>query len=163
VKSLRCNTEEELKIVQELASLIWRAHYPGIITHDQIDYMLDKNYSLPALLKQRETGQEFFLMVHNDKPVGFMSVSASENGEGFIHKYYILPEWHGQGLGRAAFTCLLEQFPTLGIFRLQVNRRNIKAINFYFSIGFRIESCGDFDIGNGYEMNDFIMVYKRQA
>jgi ribosomal protein S18 acetylase RimI-like enzyme len=42
--------------------------------------------------------------------------------------------------------------------RLQVNRQNYKAINFYFRNGFIIESIADFDIGDGYFMNDFIML-----
>ena len=45
--------------------------------------------------------------------------------------------------------------------RLTVNRKNFKAINFYFKQGFIIEEVKDFDIGNNYEMNDFIMLYKR--
>jgi len=44
--------------------------------------------------------------------------------------------------------------------RLQVNRQNYKAVNFYFKMGFIIESVGDFDIGGGYFMNDFVMVRK---
>ena len=42
--------------------------------------------------------------------------------------------------------------------RLTVNRQNFKAINFYFKNGFTIESVEDFDIGESYLMNDFVMV-----
>jgi ribosomal protein S18 acetylase RimI-like enzyme len=41
---------------------------------------------------------------------------------------------------------------------LSVNRQNFKSINFYFKNGFKIKSVEDFDIGNDYEMNDFVMV-----
>jgi diamine N-acetyltransferase len=163
VKLQACRTEAELQIIQELAAQIWRAHYPGIITHDQIDYMLYKNYSVASLQKQQGEGQQFFLLLNQEKNIGFIGVTATEDGEGFIHKFYILTELHGRGMGRAAFSGLLHEFPNVHTYRLQVNRRNIKAINFYFSVGFRIETCGDFDIGNGYEMNDFIMVYSRNA
>ena len=44
--------------------------------------------------------------------------------------------------------------------RLQVNRQNFKAINFYFKAGFKIEKVADFDIGDGYFMNDFIMIWE---
>ena len=40
---------------------------------------------------------------------------------------------------------------------LTVNRQNYKAINFYFKHGFKIKSVDDFDIGNGFFMNDFVM------
>jgi RimJ/RimL family protein N-acetyltransferase len=46
------------------------------------------------------------------------------------------------------------------IIKLTVNRQNFKSINFYFKNGFKIEKVEDFDIGNGYWMNDFIMVKK---
>jgi hypothetical protein len=45
--------------------------------------------------------------------------------------------------------------------RLTVNRQNYKSINFYFKIGFRIEKCADFPIGNGFVMNDFVMVWRK--
>ena len=44
--------------------------------------------------------------------------------------------------------------------RLTVNRQNYKSINFYFKNGFVIEKTADFDIGSGYFMNDFVMVYR---
>jgi ribosomal protein S18 acetylase RimI-like enzyme len=44
--------------------------------------------------------------------------------------------------------------------RLTVNRQNFKSINFYFKLGFKIEKVADFDIGNGYFMNDFVMLWK---
>jgi ribosomal protein S18 acetylase RimI-like enzyme len=42
--------------------------------------------------------------------------------------------------------------------RLQVNRQNYTAINFYFKLGFTIERVADFDIGHGFFMNDFVML-----
>ena len=45
--------------------------------------------------------------------------------------------------------------------RLTVNRQNFKSINFYFKNGFKIEQVADFDIGNGYVMNDFVMVWRK--
>jgi hypothetical protein len=37
---------------------------------------------------------------------------------------------------------------------------NYKAINFYFKNGFTIEKVADFDIGDGYFMNDFVMIWE---
>jgi hypothetical protein len=31
---------DELPVVRRLADVIWDAHYPGIVTPEQIDYML---------------------------------------------------------------------------------------------------------------------------
>ena len=40
---------------------------------------------------------------------------------------------------------------------LNVNRNN-KALDFYYRMGMRKDRQGDFDIGNGFFMNDYIMV-----
>ena len=61
-----------------------------------------------------------------------------------------------------SFLLLLDLFPDLNTMRLTVNRSNFKSINFYFKLGFIIEEVKDFDIGNNYFMNDFIMIYKRK-
>ena len=37
---------EHLAEISVLAALIWRAHYPGIITPAQIDYMLARSYDV---------------------------------------------------------------------------------------------------------------------
>jgi ribosomal protein S18 acetylase RimI-like enzyme len=157
-----CITAAQTADVQELAHEIWHAHYPGIIAVEQIDYMLESNYSKAALKKQIQEGQELFIIaLEEEKPAGFIGVYRREGHELFLSKFYIKNDLHGRGIGRQSFALLLRHFPDIRIIRLQVNRQNIKAINFYFSLGFRIERCADFDIGNGYFMNDFIMRFQR--
>ena len=41
-------------------------------------------------------------------------------------------------------------------FELNVNRHN-KALDFYKKMGMSIDRSGDFDIGGGFYMNDYIM------
>ena len=41
---------------------------------------------------------------------------------------------------------------------LNVNRANVKAVRAYERCGFTIRERGDFPIGNGFVMEDFIMV-----
>jgi hypothetical protein len=57
-----------------------------------------------------------------------------------------------------ALVAILKMFPESKAMRLQVNRKNYKSINFYFKMGFVIEEVADFDIGDGYLMEDFVMV-----
>ncbi len=158
-----CQNLSQRQEVQQLAHDIWYAHYPSIISKEQIAYMLEANYSEEALNKQIQEGQQFFLIVQDESaPLGFLGVALREKQELFIAKWYIQAPLHGRGIGRHSFQLLRNQFPDITCMRLQVNRQNIKAINFYFSLGFRIERCADFDIGNGYFMNDFIMIWKAE-
>jgi diamine N-acetyltransferase len=149
---------KDIPQITALATQIWNVHYPPIIGQEQVDYMLNKIYNKDSLLKQMEEGQQYFLLLHGGEIAGFMAVSTKGEDIGFIHKFYVQTTAHRKGLGSAAFKELMQAFPnTLG-WRLQVNRQNISAINFYFKMGFTIEKAADFDIGDGYFMNDFVML-----
>jgi len=150
--------ESELPIITELAQITWNQHYPAIISKNQIDYMLQKMYGLESLRNQLEQGHHFYLVKEQDQNIGFISVSIQEDGH-FIHKFYIIKEKVGNGVGARVFEKILSLYSPKEI-RLTVNRHNFKSINFYFKLGFVIEKLADFDIGNGFVMNDFVMLYK---
>jgi GNAT superfamily N-acetyltransferase len=152
-------TEHDIPVISQLADKIWRAHYPSIITVAQIEYMLPMMYSVDALQKQMAEGHEFTLAYIDDTPVAYASVSDKGAGSFFLHKFYVDTNIHGQGLGGKLFNYLVEKYKPIE-FKLTVNRRNIKAINFYFKNDFVIQEAKDFDIGSGYSMDDFIMVRK---
>ena len=161
--SFKIATEADLQIIQQLAEKIWRKHYPAIITLEQIDYMLQRMYSIESLQQQLNDVCHFILEFVDENPCGFISVSEKKIGEYFIHKLYVDVEQHRSGLGRALLDEALQLFSDWKKISLTVNRQNFKAINFYFKNGFVIEQVADFDIGNGYVMNDFVMMKKRMA
>jgi len=150
--------EEELGKIAELAYITWNQHYPAIISQVQIDYMLTQMYNLESLKNQQNQGHHFYLIKENESNIGFISVSKQAEGH-FIHKFYILQEKAGKGVGARVFEKILFLYSPKEI-RLTVNRQNHKSINFYFKLGFVIERVADFDIGSGFVMNDFVMVYK---
>jgi ribosomal protein S18 acetylase RimI-like enzyme len=75
-----------------------------------------------------------------------------------LQKIYVLPEKQKLGLGLALmdYTVLFAQENGMKHITLQVNRTN-KAVSFYERLGFYVADEQDFDIGNGYFMNDFVM------
>ena len=46
----------------------------------------------------------------------------------------------------------------LSTLMLQVNKQNIKAISFYRKAGFSVREEAVFDIGNGFVMDDYVMI-----
>jgi diamine N-acetyltransferase len=90
--------EGHLPVIAGLAGVIWRACYPGIITHAQIDYMLARMYSLDVLRDEiRSQGIRHDLLFVDGKPSGFASYGpASEPGVMKLHKLYLLPELRGR-------------------------------------------------------------------
>ena len=154
-------TQKDVSLIGELAKQIWNDHYPEIIGQQQVDFMLQKLYNPESLFDQMEKGQQFHLVFADDSAVGFVAVNEEGEGKYFLNKFYIQTGQKGKGLGATVFFRILNLYPALKEMRLQVNRQNYKAINFYFKMGFIIEYVADFDIGDGYFMNDFVMVFKR--
>ncbi|MCW3086051.1 MAG: GCN5-related N-acetyltransferase [Bacteroidetes bacterium] len=150
----------DFKIIAALAEKIWRKHYITIITMEQIDYMLDKMYSEQSLLKQVEEGNQFTLVYVDKVPAGYISVSTTDNKKYFLHKFYVDQQEQAKGVGSKFLKYIEQSLPALETIELTVNRKNYIAINFYFKNGFVIKDVADFDIGNNYFMNDFIMIKK---
>jgi diamine N-acetyltransferase len=148
----------DIEIVARLAERIWRKHYIDIITREQIEYMLKKMYSHEQLIKQMEEGHVFSLAHLDDIPVGYISVSTKDQKNYFLHKFYVEVKEQAKGIGSRFFQYILEELGDAESIELTVNRSNFKAINFYFKNGFVIKEVADFDIGDGFFMNDFVMI-----
>lgn len=153
-------TISDIPLIYKLAVKIWNHHYVPIVGQAQVDYMLAKIYSSEDLTQQMtEKGHSFFLIEWEGSTIGFISVSGGSDM--FIHKFYIDQDVQRRGLGAEVFQKLINLFPVVKTFTLTVNRSNYKSINFYFKLGFKIDHIDDFDIGQGYFMNDFIMKWKK--
>lgn len=160
--NFRPATLTDIPVITALAHKIWHQHYPSIITVEQIDFMLGDRYSPEAITKGMQQGEQYFLAFDGEEPVALADIQKRES-DYYLHKFYVDVSKHRAGIGTAFFAYLLQQMDNTLPIRLQVNRQNFKAVNFYFRSGFVIESVGDFDIGGGYFMNDFIMLRKPTA
>ncbi len=153
--------EEHLPAISELAGVIWRACYPGIITSEQIDYMLARMYSLDVLRDEiRSQGIRYDLLLVDGKPAGFASYGpTSESGVIKLHKLYLLAEMHGRGLGSRLLQQVEHEVRAGAGCRLilSVNKRNARAIAAYQRNGFVTADSVVTDIGGGFVMDDYIM------
>jgi GNAT superfamily N-acetyltransferase len=153
--------EEHLPALAELAGVIWRRHYPGIISHAQIDYMLRKMYSLETLREEiRSQGIHFYRLLADGRFGGFASIGpADAAGVMKLHKCYLLPELHGRGFGSRLLQHCEAEARRLGARRLilAVNKRNTKAVAAYQRNGFVVAESVVTDFGEGFVMDDFIM------
>jgi GNAT superfamily N-acetyltransferase len=154
-------TDADLPAIAELAGIIWRACYPGIITPSQIEYMLARMYALEVMRDEiRSQGIRYDLLLVAGKPAGFASHGpAAEPGVIKLHKLYLLPELHGRGLGSRLLQHCEHEARTSGARRmiLCVNKRNARAITAYQRNGFVIAETVVTDIGGGFIMDDYVM------
>ena len=161
-------SKSQLPIIRDLAYQIWPSAYTQILSKAQLNYMLDKFYSLDALNEQLEARKHVFLLVENEeKAVGFASYELNILDENLnqvqikktkIHKIYLLPETQGKGFGNQLINEIekkAQEAKNMLLF-LNVNRFN-KAQYFYKKLGFEIAYEEDIEIGKGYLMEDFVM------
>lgn len=152
---------EDIPAIRALAEIAFPATYAPILSEDQIGYMMDFMYSEESLRRQMEEGV-FFL----EEGKGYASIRRDGSVDGrprfHLEKLYVVPEFQGTGLGRLLFNCCLEEARADcggGNFRLELNvNRSNPALSFYEHLGLRRDRSGDFPIGKGYFMNDYIMV-----
>lgn len=163
MQSIRSLSATEIHLVQELAYKIWPIAYKEILSQDQLDYMLNWMYSIESLTQQLQEGHHYFGIYDKNETIGFLDIQPNypENGVLKLNKIYVLPSYHGKGFGFQLIQFAID-FATEAkqkTIELQVNRFN-KAKDFYSKIGFTIKEEKDFDIGNGYFMNDFVMEFR---
>lgn len=152
---------KDASLIEELAKKIWHEYYPSIISINQIDYMLKEMYSAESIIEQMTQKKDtFYLVLVNHQPQGFISITNTEDKNYFLNKFYLIQNSAAKGKGTRAFKQLLSIIQPDKI-SLTVNRQNYKSINFYFKNGFVIERVADFDTGNNFVMNDFVMSWKR--
>lgn len=154
-------TAEHLPAIAALAGVIWRACYPGIITSEQIEYMLAKMYSLDVLHAEIETqGIRYVRLLASSKLSGFASYGpTAEPGVIKLHKLYLLPSEHGRGWGSRLLQQIEREARAGGAWRLTlaVNKRNTRALAAYRRNGFAITESVVTAIGQGFVMDDYLM------
>ncbi|MEO8820029.1 MAG: GNAT family N-acetyltransferase [Ginsengibacter sp.] len=153
----------DLETIQNLAYKIWPAAYLDILGQQQLDYMLDKIYSLNSLENQFVVLKHRFIILKEDTvPIGFASYSPHEDSPVYhLNKIYVLPGQQGKNLGKQLLTYIISQIKKSGATSLQLNvNRHNKALHFYEKQGFTIIRNEDIDIGSGYFMNDYVMELK---
>ena len=164
-------TTSDIPLIRELTFAIWPQTYTAIISKEQIDYMLEMMYNPATLQKQMEEEDCTFIIVYNDKePVAFASYAQLTEPGGHpadnetepllwkLNKIYILSSQQGKGTGKFIINYIVDEIKAkhAKALQLQVNRDN-KEKDFYEKLGFKIIQTANFDIGNGYFMNDYVM------
>ncbi len=154
-------TIADIPAIQQIACKTWPETYGGILSQEQIDYMLQWMYDAAFIQQQMLEGHQFYLLKETSEATGFIDVQMISATETKLHKIYLLPAMQGKGYGqllinKAKAFAAAHHAETL---ILNVNRHN-NALGFYQKNGFVIIEEKDIPIGNGYFMNDYILEWK---
>ena len=160
--NLRLATLSDIPIIQEVAERTWPVSYKGVISPEQIRYMLDKMYNSTKIGEAiTDPKQAFWLAEENGKTLGFCGIEHGYFGQNItrIHKLYILPDTQGSGLGKTFMDHIEKEARKHKSTKLHlnVNKQN-SAFGFYQKQGFVTDYEEVIDIGNGFVMDDFVMI-----
>lgn len=158
-------TAQEIFDVATLANEIWHQHFIPIIGEAQVEYMVDKFQSYPAISKQiHEDGYEYFRIYLGDIFAGYTGVHAEEDAL-FLSKLYIKENCRGNRLATHALNYLVQICKERGLKKiwLTCNKYNNNTLAVYDHLGFKITDEQVADIGNGFVMDDYILTYVIEA
>lgn len=158
--------DADLEALRKVSREIWFTHYPTILSHEQIEYMLDKMYGIGVIENEIYNQGIFYDQVlYNSKLVGYLSYGSEIMNNISclkLHKCYLLPSLHGFGYGQKMLFHIYQKAREMKLKKiiLNVNKRNEKGIKAYSRFGFEIIDSQVKDFGNGFVLDDYIMGYE---
>lgn len=154
----RIDSKEDIEKVSMMAREIWTEAFIDIISKEQIDYMLDKFLSPDAISGSISEGLVYEFITERGEDAGFVAYG-KEGDRLFLSKLYVLKKHRGKGLAKYSMRHIIRKAVDsgIGIVYLTVHRSNVSAVSKYKDWGFVAVEDSDFEIGNGFYMNDHIM------
>ena len=153
-------THDHIAAVAALAREIWTEHYVPFIGRPQVDYMLDRFQSAPAVAAQLADGCEYFLGRNHGVDAGYCAAVPDAGEEALkLSKIYVRRACRGRGLGRAMLAHVEALGRDRGLTRLWLtaNKHNHDSLAWYTRMGFVHAGATVQDIGHGFVMDDYIM------
>ncbi len=160
---IRPATPDDIATLIDLARQIWWASYRGMIPDEQIAYMLERRYAPEVIRAGMADGTRWELACLAGIPVGYLAWKPDlTDGSVFLDKLYLDSAFHGRGHGQLLLAHIRRQAELLGATRLElrVNRRNQRAMRAYLRAGFQIDHDLCQDIGNGFVMEDHVLILR---
>ena len=158
--TIRKATSADCELIHKLAWQIFPETYKEILSKEQTEYMMEWMYGAEVLAREMCGEFAWFIASADGEPCGYLSVQHEAEDLFHLQKIYVLPRFQGIGAGEFLFRHAVEYIrsvhPAPCRMELNVNRNN-RALHFYERMGMRKLREGDFPIGDGYYMNDYIM------
>ncbi|HOG03991.1 MAG TPA: GNAT family N-acetyltransferase, partial [Accumulibacter sp.] len=149
-------TPADVAPVTALARLVWQQTYPGIISGEQIDFMLEQRYNPQRLREELTMPSLWWDQARVEGQLaGFSSCLLTAAGrEMKLDKLYVDPARQRLGIGARLIAQVARRAvqARCAALILAVNKRNERAIAAYRKHGFVVRESVCVDIGNGFVM-----------
>lgn len=151
--------EHDLHILASKADEVWHEYFIGLLSKEQVDYMVDKFQSYDSMsLQIHDNGYQYYFIMDDSEILGYIGIH-KEPSRMFLSKLYLMKENRGHGYASMAFDFLCDICKKNGLksIYLTVNKYNEHSILVYKAKGFSIVDSCVTDIGQGFVMDDYIM------
>ncbi len=158
---VKVSTPNEIKVVSELAYLLFPLDYGAYIRKSHIIYFLDKYQSESAIAKQIERGFEYYIIQNNEEVMGYIGFEIKHESLK-LSKLYLNLNARGKGVGAEAMHWLKEyaiQKKCANI-ELLVLEENKNAIRFYERLGYKKVGVFEEHFKTGYSEVNNRMIQK---
>ncbi len=113
---VRVTDRADIDSVADLAHEIWNRHFVPIVGQEQVDYMLAKFQSAPAIGEQIASGYQYYIVMDHGQRVGYFAiVPCPSESSAQLSKIYVKHDQRGHGLGRAIMVFVEECYLNMGI------------------------------------------------
>lgn len=161
---IKASSPGQFKIISEIAQEIWREHFINIIGKSQVEYMLTRFQSVPAITKAVLDGYQYYILNDGSIHAGYFAIQARDDGM-FLSKIYIKQQHRGKKMATHALKFIEKRARELGLTRIYLtcNVRNYSAIVAYEKMGFKKTKHEITDIGENFKTDDWVMEKKLTA
>jgi len=146
---LKKATFNDIQALQEICTAAYANNFYHHWNENGLEWYLEREFGeerVKADLADRN--QAYYFIVADENPVGFLKVRYNAKFDGLqnmaaeLEKIYLLPEFKGKGLGKAALGKIMESIKKKGVLTLFlcVIDTNTNAIAFYKKVGFIVHS-----------------------
>lgn len=161
---IRKATKDDAAAIEKIAIAAWNHTHVPNIDQEQVDYMLERIYTVDALHKAMDENEVFLIISgisdgqNEFKPAGYLSYIMKTEELYFINKLYIHPVSHCKGFGTALLDEAVRILKSLKVktIQLHVNENNFKAIKFYEKYGFKALQLDHYPFEK-YIIHDYLM------
>ncbi len=146
--------DNELRELKNFAAPIWRECYDGIVAPSHIEILIAKYFDYSNICGFLKKGMIYEYTVLKGEKIGFIAYMPCFDHV-YLDKLYFLKEYRGKRLSHFVFEYLSDSFKKP--LRLNVNRKNERAVRAYESNGFRIVSEEELPQSGGFVNSDYVM------
>ena len=126
--TLRDASHADIDTIRALAHRIWNACYPGMISVEQIRFMLEWMYAPTKLAEDMQRGVRYELAMVHGHAVGYVGHELQhEKRVLHLHKIYLVPELHGRGAGQAMLAHVMQAAQACGHARGGAGREQVES------------------------------------